>query len=101
MSKNKVVFFPSTLTLKKCRHGPETNVITNDIANDNELINLIPNRVDLLKLHENVAETKPFAGNGNENGGFTDNFCYLGLILDFLLDDTLRECFRNVNYELV
>ena len=72
------MFFPSTLTLKKWRCGSETNVIFNDIDNDNELINLIPNRFDLLKLHENAVETKHIAVNGNENVVFTDNFCYLG-----------------------
>ena len=87
MPKTKVVFFPSTLTLKKWRCGSETNDIANDIANDDELINLIPNRINLLKSHENAAKTKPFAVNSNENVFFTDNFYCLGSILDFLLDD--------------
>ena len=44
--------------------------------------------MDLLKACKEVLETKPFNVNGSENIVFTNNFCYLGSILDFLLDNT-------------
>ena len=84
MSKTKEVFFPSTLTLKKSRCGPEINGIANDIANDNELTNLISNRGDLLKLHENAAETKPFLSTKME--------MWFLLITSVILDRYLISC---------
>ena len=93
-SKTKAVFFPSTLTIKRWRKNSQflslkSNGTTNATQKEsNDLIQLTEEKlVNLKEIYSNAPETAPLKINSMESIPFTSEFCYLGTMIDFLLDD--------------
>ena len=93
-SKTKTVFFPSTKTIKRWRYNSNDFMLnssdTSDYADVIDLRPNIPLNIDLLKIYKNAPETAPLVLDEitEEHVPFESSFCYLGTIIDFMLDDT-------------
>ena len=88
-SKTKVVFFPSTKTIKRWRCKSNDFMLnpsdSSDSADVVDLRSNLPLNVDLLKVHKNAPETAPLILDEitEEHVPFESSFCYLGTIIDF------------------
>ena len=89
-SKTKAVFFPGTSTIQRWRrNGPNHNEI--DYVLDGNALHLTrPSQmtINLTDAYEYAPETAVIIINERETIPFTINFCYLGPVIDFLIDDT-------------
>lgn len=92
------MFVPSTNTIKRWRLNIHS-LTNNNYDIDNQDIVTLSSIINLANKYVSEPETKPFILKEDRNIHFVSEFCYLGISIDFLLNNT-HNIQKHVNKEI-